>query len=276
MTAPETPPTPAREGMPIGLKLVLFMFLPTFLALVIVASLLGFGALRGFGGFGGAPVSSEQQSEAGESVFVDIDDADLTFEPSTDSQVHVTMEGTYSTNEPEISVETVDGVTEITGGCERVMFFSNCRIRVTVEMPADLALDVQGVNGRISIDRITGAISVETTNGGIDVSGASADLELRTNNGEVSVRRSSSTDVVVSTTNGRIELELTDAPTNVDAATINGSIKLQLPVADVSYDLNADTVLGDVETDDIPVDRGSDRTIRLETTNGSIDVEPLG
>lgn len=277
MSAPDT--APSREGMPLGLKLVLFVFLPIFLILVFVTSVFGLGALGGgvgwFGGFNATPVSSEQQVEAGSSVFVDIEDAELNFVESDDSQVHVTVDGSYSGKAPEITARTNNGVTEITGGCENRGFFNNCRLEVTVAMPADLPLDVKGVNGRVSIDEIEGPISVETTNGAIEVSGASGDLDLQTNNGAISVQDSSSMRIDVGTTNGRIELELVDAPTSVEAQTTNGSIEVQLP-GDASYDVDADTVNGNVDTDGVSIDSDSERSLRLETTNGSITVEPRG
>ncbi len=111
---------------------------------------------------------------------VDIDNARLSFDPSTDSEVRVTLEGRYSNTVPELSVATVGGVTEITGGCDSgFTFFTSCDVEVIVSMPASLPLEVEGTHGAVT------------------------------------VRDSASPQVDAASINGRIEMELDEAPMTV-------------------------------------------------------------
>ncbi len=269
-TTTATPPTSGSGRMPLAAKIVVFALLPVML-IGTLAAVFGIGILRGVG-----PVQLSESSPAASSVLIDMENAEIVVVPSTDANVHATLEGTYFGREPQLRAENLGDVTRIEGGCARFGFLGPCSVVLTVSLPADLPLEINGMNGRISIDQITGPISIGTTNGSITVTGASGALELRTNNGAVMVRQSTSTELDVSTTNGNVELELADAPTAATAKTTNGSILLQLPAANVRYNLSTDTVNGNVDTGGVTVDSSSDRRVTLTTTNGSVTVRAIG
>ncbi len=253
--------------MPTGLKILLFIFLPVFLILVVVAAVLGIGLLRG------QSIEFAEEVPVGESVAVTISNASLSFGPGSGDVVRITVSGTYAGPEPRFSVDTVDGVTSITGGCDD--FWSvTCRLQVDVALPADTPLEVTGTNGAVSITGLGGTVSVTTINGAIVASDTTGALALHTTNGSVDVEASRSQQVSAITTNGRVMLELLEPPTSVIAESTNGAVTVRVPVQDLDYDVTAETVNGSV-SQSVPVNSSSDRSISARTVNGSVTIEAL-
>ena len=239
----------------------------SLVALVTVAGLLFAASFRG------GTVDQGDDLAAGTSVSVEIPNAALTFRPSDDDEIHVTMRGSYLGEQPRLESGTSGGVTTISGGCPR-QWFSFCSLDVTVELPESLPLTVQGENGAITATGLTGRLSLGTTNGRIETDGTEGDIDLRTTNGAIRVRGATSADVTATTTNGSVDLAFTDPPTDVVARSTNGSVTVRVPVAGPTYFVTARTTNGTTNTDSVPSDRTSTRTITAETTNGSVNVVP--
>ena len=272
---PQTPSqpasSPAHEARRLSLtaKLLLFVALPVFLILVIVAAL-----VIVFSSFRGAAVAENADVAAGTSVSVEIPSAAITFTPSPDNQVHVSMTGTYSGPKPTITATTSGDETRITGGCPNGWFFIRCDLDIAIAMPAGLDLDFEGTNGRITATGLTGKLDLSTTNGSIEATATRGELSLHTSNGAIRATDIGSTDVEATTTNGAIELAFIRPPADVEARTTNGSIQVRVPTGSVTYAIDATTTVGNVNTDDVPTDSASKRTITLETTNGAVSVRP--
>ena len=88
------------------------------------------------------------------------------------------------------------------------------------------------------------------------------------------MRGATSADVTASTTNGSVDLGFVDPPTDVVARSTNGSVTVRVPVDGLTYFVTARTTNGTTNTDSVPSDRTSNRTITAETTNGSVNVVP--
>lgn len=259
---------PASPGLSTASKLILFVGVPLLiLILIAVTAFLATRLLRG------SPVNEQFDLEAGSRVEVTVPNASMTFGPSDDDQVHVTVTGSYfGQAAPRLSVVTAGDVTTVRGEC-REFWFNRCSLRVTVAMPESLPLRVDGRNGRLSAADLTGPVQLETTNGGIDARSMRGDLDLRTTNGGIVVEAARSSDVEAATTNGNVDLTFTSAPETVDARSTNGPITVRVPDDDEFYFVTADTTNGEVDTDTVPSDRRADRTITAETTNGNVTIE---
>jgi len=258
---------PDGKARPSSANTIILIVGLSLVALVIVAGVLF--ALN----FRGGPVDQGEDLAGGRSVAVDVANAALDLRPSDDGEVHVTMRGTYIGPEPRLEVETSEGVTTISGGCPR-RWFTFCSLTVTVRLPASLPMTVEGENGAITASGLTGRLSLGTTNGRIETDGTRGDIDLRTTNGAIQVRRATSADVTATTTNGSVDLGFLDPPADVVARSTNGSVTVRVPVDGVSYFVTARTTNGTTNTDAVPSDRTSARTIDLETTNGSVSVVP--
>jgi hypothetical protein len=265
---PSTPGSPSGPGAgprPLWRNL-LYILVPTVGLLLLIAAF--FFALSGRSG----SVDLGATEAPGTSLSVQIPNAAVTLEPSTDDTVRVSMTGSYFGTEPTLSVRTEGGVTEVRGGC-KAQLFSRCSVRLAVQLPRALPTTVDGENGRIEASGLTGRLTLETTNGAIEAAGTVGRVDAGTTNGDITVTGAASKIVQASTTNGSVELIFTDAPDSVDAGSTNGSVTVRVPVSQVNYLVTAQTTNGSVNTGTVPSDRTARRSITAQTTNGSVTVE---
>ena len=90
-------------------RTLLYILLPTLGVLLLIGAFVF--ALSGRSG----PVDQSATEPAGSSLSVQIPNAEVTLEPSTDDRVHVRMTGSFFGNEPTLTVRTDGGVTEVRG-----------------------------------------------------------------------------------------------------------------------------------------------------------------
>lgn len=149
--------------------------------------------------------------------------------------------------------------------------FGKHKPQVTVEynltVPEQVDLDLETVNGRVSVWDVEGQIELHTTNGGIEVEDVAGSVSASTVNGSVEVG------VVDFDRNGEIRVK-----------TVNGAIVTYFP-DDIHAEIEASTVNGSIRTD-FPLEvRGKWRPkrlrgsvgrggafIKLSTVNGSIKI----
>lgn len=263
---PGQPPTGAGPA-PLW-RTLLFIFVPILGLLLLIAAFVF--ALSGRSG----PVDLGADLAPGTSLSVQVPNAALTLEPSTDGQVHVRMTGSYFGNAPTLTARTSNGVTEVRGGC-RPQLFSHCAIAITVQLPTTLPTTVDGENGKITASGLTGRLDLHTTNGTIDVLGSVGRVDLRTTNGDVRVAESASASVAATTTNGSVTLQFVNPPDSVDAGSTNGSLTVRVPVDGVTYRVTAQTTNGSVDSGTVPSDSTSRRSITALTTNGGITIQAI-
>ncbi|MCX6565176.1 MAG: DUF4097 family beta strand repeat-containing protein [Candidatus Aminicenantes bacterium] len=212
---------------------------------------------------------------------------------------------TWDRNEVEISAkkiatrrkENLDRVkieVEALGSAVRVDTiyekFRNVRVKVNyeVKVPEGVILEaIRSTNGDIELTGRFADVKAGTTNGDILVEGGDGRIDLSTTNGTIRGRNLRGS-VAADTTNGSIHLELDEVKNDIRADTTNGSINLRLGGA-VNAEFSARSTNGSI-TVDFPVtiqgtissrhriqgrigDGGP--AIELETTNGSIRVNPL-
>lgn len=134
----------------------------------------------------------------------------------------------------------------------------------TIKLPADIVFSGETVNGEIDAEGVGADAEVTTVNGSINVQ-ATGHVEARTVNGSI-----------------RASMGRADWSSETEFTTVNGGITLTLP-ANLSAEVSAETVNGDLETD-FPLTvtgkfgprhmRGTigngGRQLKLSTVNGSI------
>lgn len=169
------------------------------------------------------------------------------------------------------------------------LFGKDASIGVTyrLHVPRRAGLELENVNGGLTVTGTRGRARMETVNGPIVVTGVQGDLNLATVNGGVDVRRSAGA-LRVTTTNGSVDAELTDLPEGSDLRfeTTNGRVSLRLP-RDARLSIDAATTNGRVQSD-FSVEGGQPgkRSLRgdinggggklhIRTTNGSVEISEL-
>ncbi len=102
-------------------------------------------------------------------------------------------------------------------------------------MPNKSNVDMQSVNGGISIESLEGTLRFHTQNGGVHLTDVAGDVEGATQNGGVTIELKGTSwqgaGLRAETTNGGIQMRVPDGySASVDASTVNGGIHVEFPV----------------------------------------------
>jgi len=144
------------------------------------------------------------------------------------------------------------------------------RVNYVITFPADLALEVSQVNGRVTIEASEGPVVVDLVNGNVRLSNVVGNVSVQVTNGGI--------DAAVTLPAGGV----------IGLSTVNGDIALAIP-SSTSADLSARVGIGTITSNNL-VFTGRVQTSRsltgtlgagagridLETGNGNIDVTGSG
>jgi DUF4097 and DUF4098 domain-containing protein YvlB len=164
-----------------------------------------------------------------------------------------------------IRIETRGGEVRATGPESRDR--RSWSVSYEIFAPRETDLDLETVNGGVSVSGIRGDLDLSTTNGGIDLDEVAGRVRARTTNGGVDVElasgRWSGEGMDLETTNGGITLAV---PANFSArlvaSTVHGGLETDFPVSvQGRIGRRVDAVLGD-----------GGPTVSLTTTNGGIRI----
>jgi len=218
-------------------------------------------------------LTAQSAAAGATSVTVVVDNADVQVRPSTDGQVHVHATGSASGTDPVVTAAPSGSGIEVRAVCGG-SWLSWCSLDVTVEMPAELPMTLNGDNGDVDVQGITAALSVYTDNGAITLDSPSGTVTAMSDNGRIEIDNSTATQLKIETDNGDVSVTNRVAPTSLTATTDNGSIELEIP-GDQKYVLDTQTDNGTVDVK-VGVDSDSPHRITATTDNGDISVRPIG
>jgi hypothetical protein len=128
-----------------------------------------------------------------------------------------------------------------------------CSVNYRVQVPRDIALDLNSDNGSIRLSNVSGP------------------LKLSMDNGRVEGTQLRSAAVTTDTDNGSVRLEFAAAPTMVTATADNGDVEIVVPNDGAAYNVATHTDNGS-ETVEVPRDSASSHTVSIRTDNGSASV----
>jgi DUF4097 and DUF4098 domain-containing protein YvlB len=153
-----------------------------------------------------------------------------------ESQVRIEAERAAATerglDEIEIDVRGEGDRVEVTTRLPKALLFGHAgSVEYHVTVPRLARLEIETVNGRLSIEGVTGSVNASTVNGSLEITDASGEVEASTVNGSI-----------------KTHIEKTDPTGRNSFSTVNGSVTLYLP-ADVSGTFDAHTVNGSIRTD---------------------------
>ena len=167
----------------------------------------------------------------------------------------------------------------------------NISVNYTVTVPQSVSLNLEAVNGSISVPSTTGNVKSETVNGSIKINGTRGAIDAETVNGKINL-----TEIIggvkAETVNGSIEIAIAEQiQGNIRAETVNGGVKLSLP-SDFQGRIQAESTIGHIDTE-FPIvvkgrvtgriskslkgdlNGGKGTNIKLQTLNGGIDIKQL-
>lgn len=142
----------------------------------------------------------------------------------------------------------------------------NARQSVTLKLPRQVELTARGVNGRVTVGDIDGAVHVSGINGKVVIERATGAADVSGVNGAVSLGLAQLGDegLRVSGVNGRVELRLTD-DVNADLTVrgLNGNVTNELPNVALTHEGHA-TWHGRIGTGGAPISiSGVNGSVRL-------------
>jgi type VI protein secretion system component Hcp len=141
--------------------------------------------------------------------------------------------------------------------------FRNGGARYSIRVPQRARLErIVSTNGSIKIFDINGRVNLKTSNGAIRVSGVTGEVEARTSNGSIEATEQSG-NAILHTSNGRIRAEVLEGA--LDASTSNGSMEIRLAGRDAERPVRLESSNGNIE-----VTMDATRDIRASTSNSSI------
>ena len=167
----------------------------------------------------------------------------------------------------------------------------NISVNYTVTVPQSVSLNLEAVNGSISVPSTTGNVKSETVNGSIKINGTRGAIDVETVNGKINL-----TEIIggvkAETVNGSIEIAIAEQiQDNIRAEAVNGGLQLSLP-SDFQGRIQAESTIGHIDTE-FPIEvkgrvsgrisksikgdlnGGKGPNIKLQTLNGGIDIKQL-
>lgn len=160
-----------------------------------------------------------------------------------------------------------DRVSLVTEGIEGMLIGAAYEVRYRVKVPRDASLRIRVTNGNLDVQGINGAVTLTSTNGSLSAEGLGGGVEARSVNGKVSVGLTA----------------VGDDP--VDVRSTNGGIELTLP-AGASATLMANVTNGNVDVSGVSLEEigeqsrrrvrgrlnGGGTPVELTTVNGNVRV----
>lgn len=152
----------------------------------------------------------------------------------------------------DVTVREIDGTVVVTADCAAGLLAS-CSTRAELHVP-------RGTLDRLAVDVAAGSISL---------AGTTADVTATTGAGTISLTGHGGATALLRAATGRVEVDATTPPTELDVLVGTGDVQVLLPDAD--YDLAATTGVGTASTSVREVD-GAPHVVRVRVEVGDVDV----
>ncbi len=182
------------------------------------------------------------------------------------------------------------GVTISGADCQGVSW--RCGIDYVVRVPDTTAVTVRGGSGDVVLGGALGAIDLEVGSGDVEADGLSssdvllhtgsgdvevgldsraAKVNVRTGSGDMDLRLDSDTgSVVLEAGSGDINVELPSAPDSLDVQTGSGDVSIDAPDAD-QFRLDVETGSGDKDVN-VTSSNTAEQLIKVRTGSGDVEI----
>lgn len=168
-------------------------------------------------------------------------------------------------------VARVDGDRLVLSAACPVFSGPFCSATYEVHVPRRLDVVARSENADVGASDVDGAVTAGSSNGDVTGTRLGGEAQLTTDNGSVEGVDLTSDDVVGSSSNGDVELEMARAPRSVRAESDNGDVVVIVPRGSELYAVDATTDNGDAVTP-IRTDPSARRRIVARSDNGDVTV----
>jgi DUF4097 and DUF4098 domain-containing protein YvlB len=190
-----------------------------------------------------------------------------------DVEAHITVRGVTeeaaqeALKQIEITEESSSGKVRLQARYPRELGQRGAEVTYTVRAPRTVRLNLETVNGQVTVTGILGNVTAETMNGNVVGRGLGNAIVAATTNGDIKVQMAKvgGDGISLETTNGTIELKLPeDAKATVSARCVNGGIR----ISDLAFEKVGEGTRRKLDG----TINGGGSAVKLETVNGGIRV----
>ncbi len=146
-----------------------------------------------------------------------------------------------------------------------------CEVDYRIEVPADMAVHVDGDNSAVTVRDLRGVVDARTTNSRIQAEALTGDVSLTTSNDDIVATSLGSERTRLTTSNARVRAEFAAAPKTVEIRSSNDDVDVVVPDTSAAYAVDLRTSNGNQRAD-VRTDPSSPRTIRVHTSNADVRV----
>lgn len=163
-----------------------------------------------------------------------------------------------------------DGTLEVNATCP-LIGSEWCRVRYTIEVPADLHVDVHS-RDRVTLSDLDAGVRADSTMSTVEMNRVGGDVTVEADQGRVEGAGLTAATIDAQASQGRIRLAFTESPREIRAEADQGSVDIVLPDDDdVFYATETEADQGTV-SNRIRVDPRSARTVDVRAHQGSISL----
>lgn len=146
-----------------------------------------------------------------------------------------------------------------------------CRVHYTIEVPADLHVDVRAM-ARVEVSDLSGGLSARSSTARVEIARVGGDVTLQANQSRVEATDLTADSVRANAAQGRVSLAFVDPPEEIVARANQGRVEILLPdVEGVYYAIDPEARNGSV-SENVATDPRSDRTIEAQANQGRITI----
>ena len=192
-------------------------------------------------------------------------------EPRVRIEIEKAATSTRALKDIEVRIEGEGSRVSVTTHHPRGQFLGpRGQVSYRVTLPATARLDLESVNGAVTVADAAGSVRATTVNGSVELEGPMTDVEAQTVNGSIRATCAQSDSTArrsFSTTNGSIRVRLPENVTgDFEAETVNGGIHSDFPLT-ISGRFGPKSLRGHIGS-------GGGR-YRLATVNGGVRIERI-
>ncbi|WP_232794357.1 MULTISPECIES: DUF4097 family beta strand repeat-containing protein [Pseudofrankia] len=198
----------------------------------------------------------------------------LTLTAAAGDQAVVDARLSGTVHPPALKVD-IDGHTaRVHTDCSWQLLLS-CDATLRLAVPAGVTVVARSSSGDVRAVGLTGSIDLHTSSGNVVADGCSGTARLTTSSGDVRATRLRAQTVYAHSSSGDVTVNLTVAPTDVEAATSSGDVRVTVPSGSETYDATAHTSSGS-DSVRVAADPRSSRRIEVRSSSGDVSIRYAG
>jgi hypothetical protein len=219
---------------------------------------------------------------------VSLSAGDVTIGPGTGNQIRVTGIAHYSLIRSHLSWHTSASGLRIGSGCAQILV-GDCRVNLTVTIPAGHVTQVSDGAGNITATGLRGQVTLTSDAGDIRAVGLAGRVRIAVDAGNIGITALTgpslvvkdsagditaslaTPDVTATNNTGNVTLTFTAVPQRVQITDDVGDVTVVLPPGSTKYQVHTTTSVGNAATD-VPTDSTSSHVITVSDSVGNIHI----